>query len=69
VDHQDIPEHPDIRRVPSARVDTQLARILDDAQYRGSATAITRRGALAAVVVPPGWYAAALAALAPGGES
>lgn len=76
MDNLEYPVNLDMRHVASGRIDSQLSRILDDAQHRGSATAITRRGTVSAVIVPPGWYALAYAALngvqpgeTPGGEA
>lgn len=63
MDNLEYPVNLDVRRVPSGRIDSQLSRILDDAQHRGSATVITRRGTVSAVIVPPGWYTLAEAAL------
>lgn len=42
-----------------------FADILDGTQFQGAHIEITRRGKAAGVVVPPEWYARAVAALNP----
>jgi hypothetical protein len=56
-----------VREVRSS--DTSQRELLDDAEHRNVISVVTRYGKPVAIVVPPEWYADAVAALAGRGAS